>query len=137
MEFEGRKKVSTQLNIAPLIDVVFQLLIFFALISHFATQPGIKITLPTATTAKLHPEEYIIVSITQDNNLYLNEEKIALDSLLDNLRLKIAEAKMKTVIINADEKIDLGLAVKVMDIAKQAEASGVVISTKAEENDKR
>ncbi|MEK7308707.1 MAG: biopolymer transporter ExbD [Nitrospirota bacterium] len=137
MEFEGRKKVSTQLNIAPLIDVVFQLLIFFALISHFATQPGIKITLPTATTAKLHPEEYIIVSITQDNNLYLNEEKIALDSLLDKLRLKIAEAKMKTVIIKADEKIDLGLAVKVMDIAKQAEAEGLVVSTKTEENVKR
>ncbi len=78
MEFEGRKKVSTQLNIAPLIDVVFQLLIFFALISHFVTQSGIKITLPTATTAKLPAEENIIVSITQDNNLYLNEEKIAL-----------------------------------------------------------
>ncbi len=133
MEFEGRKKVSTQLNIAPLIDVVFQLLIFFALISHFVTSPGIKITLPTAITAKLHPEEDIIVSITKENNLYLNEEEVSLDDLLDKLRSKIEEAKKKTVIIKADEKIDLGLAVKVMDIAKQAEAEGLVISTKTEE----
>lgn len=137
MEFEGRKKVSTQLNIAPLIDVVFQLLIFFALISHFVTQPGIKITLPAAVTARLHPEEDIIISISQDNGLYLNEERVILDNLLDKLRLKIAEAKKKTVFIKADEKIDLGLAVKVMDIAKQAEAEGLVISTKTEEDVKR
>lgn len=136
MEFEGRKKVSTQLNIAPLIDVVFQLLIFFALIPHFVTQPGLKITLPTAITAKLHPEEDIIISITQESNLYLNEEEVTLEGLLDKLRQKIREAKKKTVIIKADEKIDLGLAVKVMDIAKQAEAEGLVISTKVEENAK-
>lgn len=133
MEFTGRKKVNMQLNIAPLIDVVFQLLIFFALISHFVIQPGIKITLPAALTAKLHPEEDIIVSISKEDKLYLNEEEVTLDNLLGKLRLKVAEAKKKTVIIKADEKIDLGLAVKVMDIAKQAEAEGLVISTKTEE----
>jgi len=136
MEFERRKKVSTQLNIAPLIDVVFLLLIFFMLSSHFVTQPGIKITLPTAVTAKLHLEENIIIFITKDNVLYLNNEKITVDNLLDKLRLKLREAKKKSVIIKADEKIDLGLAVKVMDIAKQAEAEGLVISTKVEEDAK-
>jgi len=136
MEFERRKKVSTQLNIAPLIDVVFLLLIFFMLSSHFVTQPGIKITLPTAVTAKLHPEEDIIIFITKDNVLYLNNEKVIVDNLLDKLSLKLREAKKKSVIIKADEKIDLGLAVKVMDIAKQAEAEGLVISTKVEEDAK-
>ncbi len=129
MEFEGQKKFHTYLNIAPLIDVVFLLLIFFMLSSHFVTQPGIKITLPTAITAKLHPEKDIIISITNDNNLYLNEEEVALDNLLDKRRIKVGEAKKKTVISKADEKINLGLAVKVMDIAKQAEAEGLVIST--------
>ena len=137
MEFEGRKKVRTHLNIAPLVDVVFLLLIFFMLSSHFVTQPGIKITLPTAITAKLHPEEDIVISITKDNNLYLNEEEVTLDNLLDRLRIKVGAAKKKTVIIKADEKIDLGLAVKVMDIAKQAEAEGLVISTRMEEDVKR
>jgi len=137
MEFEGRKKLRTHLNMAPLIDVVFLLLIFFMLSSHFVTQPGIKITLPTAVKAKLHPEEDIIISISKDNSLYLNEKKVALDSLLDKLRIKVGEAKKKTVIIKADEKIDLGLAVKVMDIAKQAEAEGLIISTKIEKNARR
>ena len=53
-----------------------------------------------------------------------------IDTLLDKLRSKIREVEKKSVIIKADEKIDLGLAVKVMDIARQAEAEGLVISTK-------
>ncbi|MCG2713959.1 MAG: biopolymer transporter ExbD [Candidatus Omnitrophica bacterium] len=137
MEFEGRKRVDTRLNIAPLIDVVFLLLIFFMLSAHFVTQPGIKLTLPTASTAKLHPEEDIIISITNDNALYLNEKKVNLDNLLEKLRVKLNKSQKKTVIIKADEKIDLGLAVKVMDIAKQAEAEGLVISTKTEEDAKQ
>ena len=133
MEFSRKKKISVYLNIAPLIDVVFLLLIFFMLSSHFVTQPGIKITLPTAVTAKLHAEEDIVVYITKGNKLYLNEKQIALDSLLHKLRIEVEEADKKTVIIKADEKIDLGLAVKVMDIARQAEAEGLVISTRMEE----
>ena len=129
MEFEGRKRIRTYLNIAPLIDIVFLLIIFLMLSSHFVAQPGIKIALPSALTARLHPEEDIVIYITEDNNLYLNEEEVTLDNLLDKLRMKAGEAKKKTVIIKADEKVDLGLAVKVMDIAKQAGVEGLVIST--------
>ena len=137
MEFEGRRKISTRLNIAPLIDVVFLLLIFFMLSSHFVTQLGIKITLPSAVTARLHPEEDIIISITEDNNLYLNEKLVTLENLLEQLRIEIIKTEKKTVIIKADEKIDLGLAVKVMDIARQAETERLVISTKLREDVKR
>ncbi|MCK4244197.1 MAG: biopolymer transporter ExbD [Candidatus Omnitrophica bacterium] len=130
VEFEKRKKVYTHLNIAPLIDVVFLLLIFFMLSSHFISQPGIKISLPYASTTKLHPEENIIISITKDNTLYLNDKLVNLNNLLDQLSARIKESKGKAVIIKADEKIDLGLAVKVMDIAKQANAKDLVISTR-------
>ncbi len=137
MEFEGRRRISTHLNIAPLIDVVFLLLIFFMLSSHFVTQPGIKITLPSAITARLHPEEDIIISITEDSNLYLNERPVTLKNLLEQLRIEITKTEKKTVTIKADEKIDLGLAVKVMDIAKQAAVERLIISTKLEEDVKR
>ncbi|MCK4423769.1 MAG: biopolymer transporter ExbD [Candidatus Omnitrophica bacterium] len=130
MEFKGRKKIKDTLNIAPLIDIVFLLLIFFMLSSHFVTQPGLKITLPTAVTAKLHSEEDIIVFITEDNKLILNGKEVVLDKLRAELEIKLVSAKKKTVVIKADEKVDLGLAVKVMDRAKQAKAEGLVISTK-------
>lgn len=134
MEFEGRKKIDTNLNIAPLIDVVFQLLIFFMLSASFIAQPGIKLSLPSSSESKPRPDEAVTVFITENNDLYLNEERVTLGGLLEKLRPKILKAENKTVIIKADEKIDLGLAVKVMDIAKQAEAGGVVISTRAGEN---
>jgi len=137
MEFEGRRRISTHLNIAPLIDVVFLLLIFFMLSSHFVTQPGIKVTLPSAITARLHPEEDIIISIAEDNNLYLNERRVSLENLSEQLEIEIARAENKTVIIKADEKIDLGLAVKVMDIAREADAERLIISTKLEKDVKK
>ncbi|MFA6357221.1 MAG: biopolymer transporter ExbD [Candidatus Omnitrophota bacterium] len=136
MEFEGRKKISTDLNIAPLIDVVFQLLLFFMLTANFVTQPGIKLSLPSAVSSKPNQEEGVVVFITKDNELYLNQTKVSLEGLLAELKPKILVAKNKTVVIKADEKINLGLAVKVMDIAKQAEAEGVVISTKMEKDAK-
>jgi biopolymer transport protein ExbD len=129
MEFEGRKRIGTYLNIAPLIDVVFLLIIFFMLSSHFVAQPGIKISLPKAVTAKLHSEEKIIISITEDDKLYLNEEPVTLRNLPSKLKIKVEEAEKKRVTLKADEKVDLGLAVKIMDIAKQAGAERIVIST--------
>lgn len=134
VEFERTRKIDTHLNIAPLIDVVFLLLIFFMLSSQFITQPGIKITLPAAATAKLHPEEDVAIFITEDNRLYLNNEEVTLDSLAGKLRIKMKSTGKKNVIIKADEKIDLGLAVKVMDIARQAEAAGLIISTKLKQD---
>ncbi len=135
MEFKGRTKAHIRLNIAPLIDVVFLLLIFVMLSSHFVSQPGIKISLPEASTAKLHQQEDIVIYITEDSRLYLNEAEISLTELPERLKMKIAAAEKKTVIIKADEKIDLGLAVKVMDIAQQARTEGLVISTKIGKKD--
>jgi len=129
MEFEGRKRIRMHLDIAPLIDIVFLLLIFFMLTANFIMQPGIKITLPQAVTAKPQEEENIIVFITEGNEIYLNDRQISIDELKDALQEKLEAAQKKSVVLKADEKINLGLAVKVMDIAKQAKADGLVIAT--------
>lgn len=134
MEFERRKRMRTHLNIAPLIDVVFLLIIFLMLSSHFVAQPGIKITLPTAVGTKLHPEENITILVAGDGNIYLNERAVALDGLLLELKEKIGTSQKKTVIIRADEKIDFGLAVRVIDTAQRAGAEGLVVQTKKEGN---
>lgn len=135
MEFEIRKKVLLSLNITPLIDVVLLLIIFFMLSAHFVVQPGIKIVLPQAKTAKLYPEEKIIIFISSDNNIYFNDKPIIIDKLFSMLKDKLIKIGEYTLIIKADEKINLGLAVKVMDIAKDAGAKELVISTKLKEND--
>jgi len=137
MEFERGKRIRIHLDIAPLIDIVLLLLIFFMLTSNFIMQPGIKITLPKAKTSKPQKEENIIVFITEDNEIYLNERKISIDELKDALEEKLKTVQKKTVILKADEKINLGLAVQVMDIAKEAKAENLVISTEIEHQHNR
>lgn len=129
MEFERTKQIKMHFDIAPLIDIVFLLLIFFMLTANFIMQPGIKITLPIAKTAKPQEEQKVIVFISEDNKIFLNDKKINIEELKQALEEKLEASQKKTVILKADEKINLGLAVKVMDIARQASAEGLVIST--------
>ncbi|MEW6618894.1 MAG: biopolymer transporter ExbD [bacterium] len=134
MEFERRKRISQHLDIAPLIDIVFLLLIFFMLTANFIMQPGIKITLPQAKTSQPQ-EERIVVFIGENSQIYLNEKQVDISLLEDALKLKLQEVQKKTVVIKADKKIDLGLAVKVMDIAKGAGADALTISTEKGDED--
>lgn len=129
MEFEVRKRTRMHIDIAPLVDIVFLLLIFFMLSAHFIIQPGIEITLPTAVTGEPQEEKNIVVFISQENKIFLNEKEINIDKLKNALGEKIEQVGKKTVILKADERINLGLAVQVMDIAKQAKAEELVIST--------
>ena len=137
MGFEREKRIRIHLDIAPLIDIVLLLLIFFMLTSNFIMQPGIKITLPKAKTSKPQKEENIIIFITEDNEIYLNERKISIDELKDALEGELERVQKKTVILKADEKTNLGLAVQVMDIAKRAKAENLVISTRVERQSSR
>ena len=129
MEFEGRKRVRQHFDIAPLIDIVFLLLIFFMLTAHFVKQPGIKIILPQATEARSQEEEDIVIFISEKNQIYLSDRQIGIEGLRDALKKRLEAVEKKVVIIRADEKINLGFAVAVMDVAKWAGAVDMVIST--------
>jgi len=130
VEFEGRKKVSTNLNIAPLIDMVFLLLLFFMLTSDFITRPGIKLTLPAAVSSKPHQEQKVVVFISKDGDLYLNGRESPPEELRRGLQAILDKTGQKTVTIKADEGVNLKTAVRVMDVARQAGAEGVIISTR-------
>lgn len=134
MEIQRRKKVDLNPNITPLIDIVFLLLIFFMLSYHVAINPGIKLNLPKASKAQQHNEEDIIIFITKNEDIYINEDKVFFNEIRNRLEDAIGNSDKKSIIIKADEEIDLGLAVKIMDISKQAGAQGLVISTEANNN---
>ncbi|MBU0571785.1 MAG: biopolymer transporter ExbD [Candidatus Omnitrophica bacterium] len=133
MEFEQRKKIKTHLDIAPLIDIVFLLLIFFMLTANFIMQPGIKIKLPTAKTAEPQEDEKLTIFISRENEIFLNGQKINIDELREMVRIELESASKKIIVLKADELVNLGLAVKVIDISKQAGAKGIVISAEIEE----
>ncbi len=128
MELEREKRLDIHFEIAPLIDVVFLLLIFFMLTSSFIMEPGIKISLPEASTAQPY-EEDIRVFVTRDNKIYLGDKRIELEDLKGRLIERLGEDRKRTVILKADEGIRYGLAVKVIDIIREAGAENLVIST--------
>lgn len=117
------------LDLMPLIDVVFLLIIFFMLTTSFRTIfQGIKVDLPTTTTKQERIEQNIIISITKDNHLYLDKSRITTSKLVSLLKKKL-EGKKRLVMINADKQVRHGKVVEIMDLAKQAGADRVGILT--------
>lgn len=116
-----------QLDIAPLIDVVFNLLIFFMLTSSFVFQPGIKVNLPKAVTSEVIDEKSLIVAVTSNNYIYLNDRAITMSELAS--RLRIAAKENKSMLIKADRRASLGKVVEVWDLCRDEGISQINIAT--------
>jgi len=130
LDFEKRKRSEMRLDMTPLIDMVFLLLIFFVLSSHFVKHEGIQVKLPKAVNVRTLKNEQTVVLIDKEGNVYLNDARVGMNQLKAQLKSELDGADSKTVVIKADEEVPLGLAVRVMDIAREANADGLVISAK-------
>jgi biopolymer transport protein ExbD len=127
-----REEISLGISIAPLIDIVFLLLIFFMVTSHFEIMSGIDIKLPAISERGLdHSTVNMIVAIDRAGNYFLENEKLTLKDLY--LRLKgSTERKKINVILQADRDVRHGYVVRVMDLAKRAGISSIIISAQWE-----
>lgn len=129
IEFTRRKRTGSSLNMAPLIDIVFLLLIFFLLTSVFINDPGLDLALPEAKTSdRLEPEE-IVVYITKEGELYINVEPVSWEDLETRLQESLASGSKKTLVVKADKDVPFSWFVRVMDISRQAGALDLIIST--------
>ncbi|OGX24310.1 MAG: hypothetical protein A3J51_05285 [Omnitrophica WOR_2 bacterium RIFCSPHIGHO2_02_FULL_45_21] len=116
-----------QIDITPLIDMVFQLLIFFMLTSSFIMYSGIKVNLPKAVTAEPAREENLVIAISRENVLYLDKKVIT------NRELKGIFSRAKKdnipVLIMADQYASMGRVVEVWDMARDQGVEEVNIAT--------
>ncbi len=124
-----KKKSSGLLNITPLIDVLFILIIFFAVSSTFLEQPGIKLELPEAKKTDLQRIEKAVLIISKDEKLYFRNKETTLESLPALLRDAMEQSTDKVLIIQADKDVHHGLVIKVMDIARQSGVKKLVVGT--------
>ena len=115
------------LDIAPLIDVVFLLLIFFMLTSSFVSQPGIKVNLPRALTGELLQKRILVLTISEDGDIYLDNKKTTLKELKGQLK-DLAKDK-QSLLIKADEITPLSHIVEVWDLCRELGISQVSIAT--------
>jgi biopolymer transport protein ExbD len=119
-----------QIDIAPLIDMVFQLLIFFMLTSSFVMQPGIKVNLPKAVTSEVVKYENTEIVVSSENVIYLNGKVVTTQELKTLLK---QVAKMKQgILIKADRRASLGRAVEIWDMCRDLGVSQINIATNQE-----
>ena len=122
--FPSRKK-RFQIDMAPLIDVVFLLLIFFMLT--FAIQgQGLAINLPEGEETEKVTKD-IIVKINRNNKLHLNDRPIQIDALGDALGQDLLKRSEKLVVIDSAPKVKYELFTRVLDISREAGAENFSI----------
>lgn len=119
--------VKGQLDIAPLIDVVFLLLIFFMLTSNFVIQPGIKVSLPRAITSEVMSGENFVVTVTGQDLLFLNDKPITINELV--AELKEAASENKSLLLKADTGSSLGRVVEIWDLCRELGIAQINIAT--------
>jgi biopolymer transport protein ExbD len=124
MELEHGLK---QIDIAPLIDVVFQLLIFFMLTSNFIIQPGIKVNLPKAVTSETVKTENIEIVISGENVTYTNG-RVVTQAELKSLLTQVVR-RQQSILIKADRRASLGRVVEVWDLCRDLGINQISIAT--------
>ncbi|MBM3255232.1 MAG: biopolymer transporter ExbD [Candidatus Omnitrophica bacterium] len=124
MELEHGLK---QIDIAPLIDMIFQLLIFFMLTSSFVIQPGIKVNLPRAVTSEVVKYENIEVIISAENVAYFNGNVVT-NLELKNLLKQVSKRK-QAILIKADRRASLGRVVEIWDTCRDLGITQINIAT--------
>lgn len=119
----------------PLIDIVFLLLVFFiyAMLS-MVLHRGLRVELPAALTAQLDRRDYVSVTVTEDNAIYLDEEQVSLDELMDGVseRVRSSAEKQIPVFISGDRRADLGVAMQILDRLRRAGIREVSFETREE-----
>jgi len=130
MRFRRAPKAKLGIDMTPLIDVVFLLLIFFMVSTTFVANPGIKVNLPTASSQPISEKpETLEVTLTKGNRVYLNGQEVDLKNLKSGLST-LAEGKTPPgLLIRADGDVPHRQVVTVMDQAHQVGITQLSIAT--------
>jgi biopolymer transport protein ExbD len=121
MRFRRRLAADTNLNLVPMIDVVFQLIIFFMVATTIIITPGIALVLPSSATAEPTAMSRLVVTVVSREEVYINKERYNMRSL--NARLAGVTAKerveIKSVVLDGDRSISYSLLVEVLDALRR------------------
>lgn len=120
-----------RLDMAPLVDVVLNLLVYFMLTSSFLMQPGLHIKLPEAKTTEPVEVHSVLISITSDNRVFVDNREVTLADLGRELE-SLGPGRDFEVLVQGDENALHGTIVRILDLARLAGARRLVIATSPE-----
>ncbi len=117
-----------EVDLTPMLDVVFIMLIFFIVTASFVKESGIDVNRPDAATAVIKPRGNILVAITPSGQIWIDKRQVDVRAIRANLERLHAENPQGAVVIQADKDSKNGLLVAVMDAAKLAKIENVSIA---------
>jgi len=117
-----------EINITPMLDVVFIMLIFFIVTASFVKESGIEVNRPAAVTAVVQEKGNILVAVTEAGEVWVNRRAVDPRALRANIERLHAENPQGSVVIQADRKSTTEMLVGVMDAARQAGVYDVAIA---------
>ena len=130
MKLRSGRRAPVLVDMTPMIDVVFQLLLFFLVSTQFITRPAIQVDLPRASSEQIiASEEDVNVWVTRSGLLFLNDEELDLAGLRTAFVDAYAENPSSLVVIRADLGVSHGDVVGVMDAARDAGLERLAIAT--------
>ncbi len=134
MRMRFRRELTTRTNVEliPLIDVVFQLVVFFMVSTTFILTPGISLVLPGSTTSEPVVMTKLVVTVVSQNEVYLNKERydiIGFEKRLATLT-EAEKEEIKTVVIEGDSRVSYSLMVNILDALRKNGFKGVNLKTR-------
>jgi len=132
MRFKRRLSTQSTPNLIPMIDVVFQLVVFFMVSTTFIITPGISLVLPSSQTAEPVVMSKLVITVVARDEIYYNQEQHTLASLSSRLAeiTEVEKEQIKTVILEGDRTISYSLLVEILDVLRLNGFKGVNLRTR-------
>lgn len=118
-----------ELTIAPLIDCVFLLLIFFAVSTTFIKELGMPVEKPKAKESIPLKKEVFVITVTKDERIFLGKNEVSFNMLSLKLKEKLLENPKTSVIIASDKGVSCGRLIEILDLSKENGAESLSIAT--------
>ena len=129
MRRRQRLDEESEINITPLLDIVFIMLIFFIVTATFVKESGIDVTRPDSETAQQQNRVGILIAISDKNEIWINRRMVDMDAVQANVEKLHAENPQGGAVIQADEKAMADTIIQVMDGAREAGVSAISLAS--------
>jgi biopolymer transport protein ExbD len=137
MRIQRRSMKKARIEIIPMIDTIFFLLVFFMISTLSMSRfKGMAVNLPKAVSGQQAPAESVAITIDKTNRVFLDKQPVDQTGLADLLRAQLAKNPDLLVVINADDGVEHGRVVEVMDIARSVNVIKMAIAVKPKESRK-
>jgi biopolymer transport protein ExbD len=131
MRIARKESEKARIEIIPMIDVIFFLLVFFMISTLSMTiNRGLPVNLPTAATSQKDVRDNVSLTVMQDGQIYLNKEPVSLQDMGSRVKAALAVDPQLAVVINADGQVLHSTVVDILDELRQAGVSGLAIAVK-------